>query len=69
MDDSDMEHPMAKKYISTKEHHELNTCEHQNHSMKYQLFKWILELESVHLFCRMNGCLQNLVLETWSYRM
>ena len=78
MDDSDMECPIAKKYIRTKDHHELNTkdiCffvrlhQHQNHSMKYQLFKWILEFQSVCLFCRMNCCLQNLVLETWSHRM
>ena len=37
MDDSDMERPMAKKYVSTKEHHELNTCEHQNEVSTFQV--------------------------------
>ena len=72
---SDTECPIAKKYTHTKDLHERDAkdiCffvrlhQHQNHSMKYQLFKWILEFVSVLMFCKTNGYLQNLVLKIWS---
>ena len=36
---------------------------HQNCSMKCQPFTWTVAFRNVHLFCKMNDCLQNLVLE------
>ena len=43
--------------------------QHQNHSMKYQLFKWTPEFVTAFMFCKMNGYLQNFVLEIWLHRM
>ena len=39
------------------------TMSHQNCSMKCQPFTWTVVFRNVHLFCKMNNCLQNLVLE------
>jgi hypothetical protein len=71
-EDSDPDYTIPRKNTrrsGSRQAHTTNVCffvkmhQHRNHSMRHLRFTWTIVYGSVHLFYKMNNCLQNLVLE------